>query len=320
MPSPKQSVDSGSPSLGLELVELETLIAVIDSGSFSQAALRMHVSQPSVTARIQRLESRLAVKLLDRTTRNVSPTIHGKKLYWQTKQALSGLQQLVREFDVRSNRWGHRIVIAATPMIAANTLPSILHDYKKRFGDVHIQLLDLQYPEVIDKVMSEEADLAVIAFDGDSSRLHFQALADEELTLVVPLDHPLAKYDSVLLEEILEYPLLILNRYTTLIRLIEEEGVKRNMPIKSLTEATQLSTLLGMLDAGIGITFLPRSMAQVNIKRTRRMIRVKDLSLTRQYGIVLPKKGTLSSAAKSFVEYLHAEYAKTLKMVASREG
>lgn len=300
-----------SPLL-IDLIKLETFIAVIDLGSFSQAAVHMHVSQPSVTARVQRLEERLRTQLLRRTTRNIEPTKDGLRLYEEATKAMLALKNLVKEFDMRDDHGSHRIVVAATPMIAATTLPSIIHNYRLRYTDVHIKLLDLQYREVIAQVRSGGADLAVIAFDGDSAKLHFQTLADEELLLVVPADHPLAPLKEVTLKEVLQYPLMILDRYTNLLASIEEECRKRNLSIKSINDATQLSTLLGMIDAGNGITFLPRSMAQAYTKRTRATLRVTDVNLTRQYGIVIPKKGGLSSAAQSFIRFLHQEYANTL--------
>lgn len=304
--------DSAVQSLHIELVDIETFIAIIDLGSFSLAALRMRVSQPTVTARLQRLEERLATKLLNRTTRKLSPTKEGLKLHIEATSALQGLQKLVKEFDNASKRGGHRITIGSTPMIAATMMPTIFHGYKKRYPDVHIQLLDLQYVEIIEKILSGEADLAVVAFDGDSTKLRFQTLAEEELLLVVPANHPLAKFKEVVLKKVLKYPLLILDRYTSLISLIKEEGEKRNLPIKSLSEATQLITLLAMLDAGNGITLLPSSMAQTNAKFKRPTLRVTDVFLTRQYGVVVSKKSQLSSAAQSFIDYLHEDYAKTL--------
>lgn len=294
------------------MVDLETFIAIVDLCSFSQAASRMHVSQPTVTARLQRLEDRLSTKLLNRTTRKLAPTKEGLRLYEEAANALEGLQRVVKEFDTAANRGGHRIMIGATPMIAATMMPTIFHGYAKRYPDVRIQLLDLQYQEIIEKILSGEADLGVVAFDGDSTKLKFQTLAEEELLLVVPVDHPLAKHKEVVLEKVLKYPLLILDRYTTLISLIKEEGKKRNLPIKSLNEATQLITLLAMLDAGNGITLLPSSMVQANAKFKRPTLRVTDVSLKRRYGVVVSKKTQLSSAAQSFIDYLHEEYAKTL--------
>lgn len=312
MPPTRTPSDSTVQSFRIELVDLETFIAIVDLESFSHAALRMHVSQPTVTARLQRLEERLGTKLLNRTTRRLAPTKEGLRLHKEAVSTLHGLQQLFKEFDTTSNRGGHRILIGATPMIAATMMPSIFHGYKKRYPDVQIQLLDLQYQEIIEKILSGEADLGVVAFDGDSTKLRFQRLAEEELLLVVPFGHPLAKLKEVELKKVLKYPLLILDRYTTLISLIKEEGNKRNLPIKSLSEATQLITLLAMLDAGNGITLLPSSMAQTNAKLKRPTLRVTDVSLTRQYGVVVAKKSQLSSAALSFIEFLREEYAKTL--------
>lgn len=312
MVSSHAPAETGSYSLRLDLVELETFIAIVESGSFSLAAVRMHVSQPSVTARVQRLEARLRTKLLRRTTRNVEPTKDGVRLYEESVLALQGLHKLVRKFDTLADRGGHRIVVAATPMIAATTLPSIIHAYKQRYTDVRIQLLDLQYREVIEQVQSGGADLAVIALDEDSTKLRFQTLADEELVLVMPANHPLASLKEVTLEKVLQYPMMILDRYTSLMATIEEECRKRNLPVKPLSEATQLNTLLGMIDAGNGITFLPRSMAQANARHTRATLHVKDVRLTRRYGIVIAKKGEPSSAAQSFISYLLQEYANTL--------
>lgn len=303
---------TGSLPLRLDLIELETFIAVVELGSFSQAALRMHVSQPSVTARVQRLEERLHTKLLNRTTRTMAPTKDGLRLYEKATQALHELQNLVKEFDKSAGRGGHRVVVAATPMIAATTLPRLIHAYKQIYPDVRVKLLDLQYREVVDQVRTGVADLAVIAFDGDSVKLNFEKLADEELLLVVPANHPLTLLREVTLKTVVEYPLMILDRYTNLLATIEDECRKRDLPVRGLNEATQLTTLLGMLDAGNSITFLPRSMALANARITRATLRVTDLQLTRQYGIVVAKKGSLSSAAQSFVSYLHQEYANTL--------
>jgi DNA-binding transcriptional LysR family regulator len=309
---PPMTAPDGFSPLRIDLTELETFVAVVELGSFSQAAKRLHVSQPSVTARVQRLEERLRTPLLRRTTRTVEPTKDGVRLYEKSTQALRDLKVLVTEFLATADRGGHRVVVAATPMIAATTLPRLIHAYRQRYPDVLVKLLDLQYRDVVDQVRSGVADLAVIAFDGDSAKLGFQMLADEALLLVVPAKHPLARLDEVTLDQLVQFPLMILDRYTNLRSKIEEECRQRGLRIKSMTEATQLSTLLGMIDAGNGVTFLPKSMAQVNAKHSRATLQVTDLQLTRQYGIVIPNKGELSSAAQSFVRYLHQEYAATL--------
>jgi DNA-binding transcriptional LysR family regulator len=104
---------------------------------------------------------------------------------------------------------------------------------------------------------------------------------------------------------------MILARYTTLRARLAEEYAKRGLGFKPL-DAANLATLLGLVDAGIGITFLPRVMAQSNAKRSRIALRVADVELSRRYGIVTSRKASLSSAAQSFCRYLREEFGKNL--------
>ena len=301
-----------STQLRLDLDGLETFIAIVELGSFSQAATRMHISQPSVTARLKKLEQRLGVQLLERTTRRVAPTREGGRLYQAASQALEGLRQVVGEFDGATGRGNPRIVVAATPMIAATTLPRLIHAYRQRFPEVRIQLLDLLYRDVIQQIESGGADLALVAFDGDSARLSYQPLAEEALLLVVPGQHPLARRRKILLAQALSWPLMVLDRYTQVASSIAEACRQRALALPQLTTASNLNTLLGMIDAGNGITFLPASMAQINAQRRRVTLQVSDFQLTRQYGILSRKNRELNGAAQGFVRHLQQHYAGSL--------
>lgn len=297
-------------SLRIDLSELETFLAVVELGSFSAAAARMHISQPSITARVQRLEQRLQAKLLVRTTRKVEATKAGARLFDAATEALHGLRAVIQEFDLAADRGSHKVVVASTPMISAATLPKLIHAFNERFPDVRVILLDQQYADVIESIEAGTADLAVTAVDSDESSLRFQLLAEEELLLVVPSLHPLAIAGQVTLDRLAPFPLMLLDRYADLRRTIDQECARRNISFKPLIAASNLTTLLGMLDAGIGITFLPKSMAQANAKSTRATLRVTDVKLTRRYGIAVSRKSSLSSAAQSFCAYLRAEYPR----------
>jgi len=304
-----QMVDKQSASLRIDLSELETFLAVVELGSFSAAATRMHISQPSITARVQRLEERLQSKLLSRTTRKVEPTKAGQRLFDAATVALAELRAVVHEFDLAADRGGHKVVVASTPMISATTLPRIIHAFNERFPDVRVVLLDQQYEDVIESIEAGTADLAVIAVDGNESKLRFHLLAEEELLLVVPSSHELAHAGQVTLDQLTPFTLMLLDRYADLRRTIDRECAQRGIAFKAPLEASNLTTLLGMLDAGLGITFLPRSMAQANARTSRATLQVADVKLLRRYGIAVSRKTSLSAAAQSFFSYLRTEYA-----------
>src|SRR3954453_16165781 len=107
------------PQLRFHLSELETFLVVVEEGSFSRAAERLCISQPSATTRVKKLEAVLGVKLLNRTTRIVEPTEDGKLLSDAAGEALNGLFEILHQLRDRSQAARNRVVIAATPTIAA---------------------------------------------------------------------------------------------------------------------------------------------------------------------------------------------------------
>jgi len=121
-----QKISSGPASpapIRIELVDLETFVAVATLGSFSAAARQLNITQPSVTSRIQRLESSLGTKLLVRTTRRVELTPRGDLLRVEVGRTLMGLRRLVDSFRLDAAAARSRVVVAATPMVAATMLP-----------------------------------------------------------------------------------------------------------------------------------------------------------------------------------------------------
>ncbi len=307
---------SDPPSLTrLELAELETFLWVVREGSFSVAARKLHLSQPAVTNRVKRLEDKLRVKLLVRTTRRVEATPDGERLRDAAERAVAGLRDALRHFQVSSDHERNTVTVAVTPMLSATVMPSLIHAYTERYPDVRIVLHDLPYDQVLREVAEGRADLAVAALDGTMRGLRFQLLAEEPMLLVVPARHALAAQEAVTMDMILPYPLMMLDRYKSLWKRLKDEYGARGAPFNPASIAT-LPTLLGMIDAGNGITLLPRSMAQNNGRRTRVTLSVTDLDASRRYGSLVASKNELNAAAINFQAYLRKHFKTTLESIA----
>lgn len=295
----------------LDLSELETFLWVVQEGSFSDAARKLHLSQPAVTNRIKRLEDKLNVKLLQRTTRHVTPTPDGAKLRDAAEQALSGLRDVMRQFQHRSAVQRNRIVIACTPMLAATVLPPLIHDYQARYPDVHVVLRDLPYAQVMQSVAQDAADFGIAALDSKHRGLQFQSLAEEKVLLVVPAGHPLTQVPSVTLSMISAYRVMFLDRYLSLRQHLTNEFARLGLTFEPATAST-LPMLLGMIDAGNCVTFLPRTMVQRDGESKRVLIDVKDLDATRHWGCVISRRADLSAAAVAFKDYLRKHFREQL--------
>lgn len=299
-------------AIRFDLIDLETFLCVVDLGSFTLASKRLCTSQPTITNRVQRLESALRVKLLTRTTRSVLPTPEGAQLYDEATALLKGMRALVRRFEDTAERQRARIVVASTPGIAANTMPPIIRAYCDRFSDVQIELIDRQYEDVLACIDAHQADLAVIAFDGDSRRFAFEFLAEEEMVLVAPAQHPLSALAAVTLDQLLPYTLMTLARYATFRDRVRDELERLGLPPTVIRTTENLGTLLGMVDAGNVLAFLPSSMAHGNARSTRVPLELKDVTLLRRYGILTARNVPLSAAALSFCRHLKAEFPRAV--------
>lgn len=299
---------SRHPQLRFHLPELETFLVVIEEGSFSRAAERLCISQPSVSSRVKRLEDVLRVKLIERTTRSVHATEDGELLQKAAQEALSGLYSVLRQFRDRSEAARNRVVIAATPMIAATFLPAIIQAYTERFPDVQVVLRDMPFEALLKTIGDGMADIGVTAVDGDYDNLQFQPLAEEPVVLVVPAKHPLATNKSVSIEMLLPYRMIFLDRYTNLRERLAGEFARFGTTLEASTAST-LPTLMGMIDTGSCVAFLPRSMAQVNARESRVIVELADFRAVRSYGSIVARSVVPTAAVQSFREHLHRDFA-----------
>ncbi|WP_179106819.1 LysR family transcriptional regulator [Variovorax sp. KK3] len=289
---------------GLDLVDLQTFIAVARSLSFSAAAAQLHVTQPTVTGRIHRLEALLGVQLLRRTTRKVEPTPAGGLLLREAVKTLVGLTTLVDRFRKEARRARQRVIVAATPTIAALRLPPLIQAYSERYPDVEVELLDLKYSGVLAAIDTGEADVAVLALDAADRRYRFTALWKDDMVLVAPKKHPLARNTSVGPEDLASVPLIVVDQYHPVREKIAAALRERGLTMPPSKVVGNLNTLLGMLDAGMGVTLLPRSVScRGNVGKHAR-IEIRDIDMTRNFGIITARDSKPNSTLQSFIRFL----------------
>ena len=293
---------------GLDLIDLETFLAVVSARSFSGAAELMHVSQPSVTARIKKLESTLRTQLLVRTTRHALPTAEGARLAREAEALLAGMRSLVREFRTVADAARNRIAVAVTPTLASVVLPGIIASYRKRYPDVELELFDQYYVQALKAVESGKADLGLMAPDGLDDRFSFELLREEALLLVLPPGHALARRRDLTLADIADQPLMVLKQYAALDKALTAGFEKLGRRFRPAMRPGNLNTLLSMVDEGVGLTFLPPTMARHNSARPRPAVPIADLNITRRFGIVRRGKGESRPVVESFCRHLREHF------------
>jgi len=257
--------------------------------------------------------------LLNRTTRQVEPTEDGRLLSAAAGEALAGLFEILGQLRDRSEAARNRVVVASTPTIAAIFMPRIIHSYSERYPDVEVLLRDMPYDALLKCIGDGSADIGVAAVDGHYDNLLFRPLAEEGLVLVVPVRHALAQVRRATVEMLLPYRLIFLERYTSLGRQLAEAFTGFGAVLEATTVAN-LPTVLGMIDTGSCMTFLPRSMAQSNARATRVIVELADFGVTRTYGSITARKLVPTVAVQSFREHLHREFEPLVRRPVPETG
>lgn len=286
--------------------ELETFLAVAELQSFGRAAERLGVSQPAVTSRVQRLERVLGVALFSRTTRRVALTDAGERLRHQAQQMMHELHSLRQEFRDEVILKRGRVALGAAPTIAATLLPPILARFKQRWRGVSIELHDDFVGPTVERVAKGEVDLALVPYDGDSRSFDFRPLLRDDFFILAPRDHPLAQRTEARVSEIGAYPVLSMPKeaavWRTVARAFEAEG----LTFSPAFQAQSLFTLLGLVEAGVGLTLVPSIiLPRVNLNAVA-TVRIAGGSLFRTIGILTLHGRTLSPAANAFIRAICA--------------
>src|SRR5438874_950275 len=179
-------------NMNFDLGDLRAFIAVAELASFRAAAETIHLSQPALSRRIDKLEDALGVRLFDRDTRNVELTAVGRDFARKSRSLLDDLDTILLGMrDVAANRWG-QVTLACIPSTVHYFLPAVLQQYHGRFPRIRVHIIDESANEVLAAVAHGEAELGLNMTGSDEPTIEFEPLlsvpiVDPEVTRTVGL-------------------------------------------------------------------------------------------------------------------------------------
>jgi DNA-binding transcriptional LysR family regulator len=288
----------------VDLANLNAFIAVAETGGFSLAAERLHLTQPAVSKRIAVLESQLDVRLFDRLGREIGLTEAGRALLPRAYQILNVLDDTCRALTNLNGDIGGRLSLATSHHIGLHRLPPLLRAFTRAHPQVSLDIRFLDSEVAYDEVLHGRAELAVITLAPQTAEpVRAVKVWDDPLDFVVAPEHPLASKTDIQLADIAGHPAVFPggNTFTHHIaqRLFEREGLTPNITMST----NYMETIKMMVSIGIAWSVLPRSMLDDQVVS----LPLPGIQLTRQLGYILHRERTLSNAARAFMALLDAE-------------
>jgi DNA-binding transcriptional LysR family regulator len=291
--------------------QLTAFCAVVERGSFSQAAERLGVTQPAVSLQVKALEERLGQQLLDRSGRRVEPTEAGLRLYRAAQRVLQAEEQLLAEVADRDGVVRGRLAIGASTGPGGRLVPLLLCEFAGAYPEVEVALSISDTQRVIEQVADREVELGIVGASRRVRGIRFEPLARDEIVLAVPAGHRLAGR-TVDTGELEAETLLEMQEGAGVRQVVEEElrreGV-RLRPRARIELGLQESVKSAVL-AGHGVSFISRNALEAELAAgTVAVARVRGIEPARQIYLARLATRVPTRAAGVFVDFARARLA-----------
>lgn len=286
----------------MEIHQLRYFAKVAELGNFTLAAKACHVSQPSLSLQIAKLERQLGQILLERQARGARLTQAGKRFKEHVDQILLMLDDAV--VSVHDEPDAGRLVIAAIPTIAPYLLPGILARFARNYPRVQIEVIEETTDNLIKICCEGEADIALLALPISQSSLELTTLFEEELQVILPKHHPLASKKKLTLIDLSEQPFVLLHEAHCLTD--QTRGFcSRHLIAPIATARThQLATVQELVGLGHGISLIPTMAAKLDRHPDRIYRTFQHDAPTRTIALAWHRQRYQSPLFKTFVEFV----------------
>lgn len=247
----------------MEIHQLRYFIAVAEEKNFCRAAERVHVAQPSLSQQVLKLEAELGQPLFDRLPRAVVLTEAGRRFLPYARRALAGLADARRSVDELKGDAVGRLIVGAIPTIAPYKLPGILRRFRKQHPKVMIEVVEDLTDHLVRKLDEGEIDLALVSTCRGGPNLHRQELGTEPLLAALSAKHPLAQHEQVSWQELKAEHFLELHEMHCLAQQVRRLCTARGLRAEVALHGVQLQTIIGMVTAGLGVSLVPKMLADL---------------------------------------------------------
>ncbi|MBV7483348.1 LysR family transcriptional regulator [Bordetella sp. BOR01] len=294
-----------STRLTLTISELEAVLLVAETRNFRMAAEHAHVSQPALSRRVQAAEHKLNAKLFDRDKHGVALTDAGTELVPIAQRMLSEFRDSLSDLsEFIAGRRGS-VNIWALPSVAAALLPATARALQQSHPQVRLVIQAASARQVTQAVAEGKADLGIsVAIANQPADVMFTPLLKENFVLICPVDDPLARKKRVDWTVFASRP-FVASGPASSIRLVTDRilAASGRMPDANYV-ADNISVVGAMVAAGVGVAAVPELALRLMDTTRLRSVALHTPAATREIGILVQKRRSLSAAVLRFMETL----------------
>lgn len=297
----------------MELKQLEAFVKVVELQSFSQAAKKLYLTQPTISVHIVSLEKELGVRLLDRTTKAVYTTESGEKLYKYAKEILELRADVFREFKIDYPH-EEKIMIAGSTIPSQHILPELIPAFQKINIGVYFSINQGDSLFVINEILRHRADIGFVGMKNNNNRLHYIPFYEDKLVIIAPNEK---HYQDMLatncsLQELLLSPIILRENGSGTKKSAQEFLEEKKVDVRKLNVVARMNDqemIKRSVYQGLGISIISHKAALDYAETGKLLIFEPETdSIVRNLYIVFDKEKKFNRIEKNFIEFCSEFY------------
>ncbi len=288
----------------MEFHQLRYVCAIAETGSFSRAAERCHVAQPSLSQQVLKLEEDLGAKLFDRLGRSVRLTEagraflpHARSILHQMEAARTGVED--KRTDVRGS-----VTVGVIPTIAPYLMPQSVAAFSKKYPDAKLRILEETTPVLVEGLRNLSIDVAILALPLRHKEFQMYPLRTEPLYAALARDHPRARAKNLSLRELRGEQFVMLRDGHCFRDLSVAACTRAKVNPRIAFESGQFSSLLGMVAAGVGVSLVPEMALDKSARCS--YVRISDAQASRTIVAAILRSRSFNRVQQAFLEHVRA--------------
>ncbi|MBC8330605.1 MAG: LysR family transcriptional regulator [Anaerolineae bacterium] len=292
----------------MELHQLEYFVAITETGSFSRAAQRCNVAQPSLSQQIIKLEHEIGQPLFDRLGRKVVLTEVGKRLLPRANVILGELQEIKGELQTEIQAGYGNLRVGFIPTIAPFVLPLVIRRFSQEFPNATLEVHEGLTEELVQKIIDADLDVGITSLPINNKKIHTEELLVEPLLVASTQKFEIASRAVIQVKELDDFPFIALSEVHCLGEQVQSFCYQQDLELNIVCHTSQLVTVHNCIALGLGVSLVPQALAISDTSGDIIYRTVSDIAPKRKIAAATHARRNQSFLACQFIEIVRSEY------------
>ena len=289
----------------MQIETLKVFCDLVESRSFSRAALRNFITQSAVSQQIKNLETRFETQLLRRDGKTVTPTPAGKIFYERSRSILDSFEHMQLEMKSIGQDMAGSVRIATIYSVGIYEMDVVVKTFLKLYPKVNLQVEYSKGARVYEECLKGALDLGIVVYPEPRRGLRVIPLPSDKLVLICAPNHPLARRHHIDIRKLNGLNYVAFEKGMASQRALDRIFQEHKIQVQVVMEFNNIETIKRSVEIGAGVSIVPLMSVQKEVQNgSLAQINFTDKSFYRTIGIIVRSKQALSPAARKFIELM----------------